>query len=970
MAFSTSVGIVCFLFSVVLPFIGAQLLQYPSVLPESCASSSLSYFSTANQQCVSCWPGAEPTADFLFCQCLAGYQRSVPSVQPFNCTQCASLQTTLDGRDCTTCSASAAEGSCTCPTAQEAVVDRYSNGTVLPTSECQTCATGSGPTGTTGGCASCDTCGCAIVSDDVCLPSTPALPAAIDATAQPSVFIQQKVRAAFVGCFLDSNTGGHSNITACQALANMCVMETYRIPVVAGDTACSLYGQTLSSTGIINGNIAWTANRPWLYYDDYNRLSQPGTFTSSTVASEVLTETEITTAFNIKGGTSVLDIVVFSYDENGNFLGRQAATTGVLQLCPDRPSVKSAAFTFGTTYSRSCSLSLTDLSNSALYPQRFYELNLEFTDASGVLQLYPIPVLITNYRSPDNNQPVNEAAANTRWVLVRRFYLIDNLSGITTALGDSPTTVTYATTMTLNIELQPSSSGLIYPPYLSVTYATDDVPVAGAADVQITTDFQVTYSSNMASQEQGIMISLIVFGVLAGVYALFETSTWRRRMGLQYIDLSSLGMFLYFSMCNLANAFFVVMVGYASVTLLFYKGQSLVTTTLPEGTVLQNFQIFIIVAFVFKAVEILGMIFIQATVDIFLVDWERPKVKDSEGKVSIWRTYFIANEWNEIQTCRKVSFFLQLMAVLLFLEVVGFKDLALENTSTSVGGTTTTSSDAYVPPSNSVLRFALSSLIFLVVDVVQVIYVVAIHERFISDRIREFIDLCSVSNVSVFILSHTNYGYYIHGRSVYGKADTDMMDMNKMLQKEADNLTAARGLEAGRDEQTFQVAIPLSFRMQYDKIYNVLEAAKHQPTARGVNVSDAKMTESVQAYRKMKEFMTAFLDHSVHGLDYFVKDKMLLEKLFDVEMQDPTNSGAFFYNDTSNSFTNVLFYGREFALLTFDILLFGIIDLGTQDFVLATILTYIIGKFLAIVRQSIGRHNLAKKTLVDKRFLI
>ena len=55
-----------------------------------------------------------------------------------------------------------------------------------------------------------------------------------------------------------------------------------------------------------------------------------------------------------------------------------------------------------------------------------------------------------------------------------------------------------------------------------------------------------------------------------------------------------------------------------------------------------------------QAFEILGMIFFQSTADIFLIDWEKPKI-EAEGKVSIWRTFFIANEWNEIQVSNEVN---------------------------------------------------------------------------------------------------------------------------------------------------------------------------------------------------------------------------------------------------------------------------------------------------------------------------
>jgi len=82
----------------------------------------------------------------------------------------------------------------------------------------------------------------------------------------------------------------------------------------------------------------------------------------------------------------------------------------------------------------------------------------------------------------------------------------------------------------------------------------------------------------------------------------------------------------------------------------------------------------------------------QVSVDIFFVDWEKPKagsviqapneenlnasngggsagnVEDKQS-VSIWRSYFVANEWNEIQSVRKINMALQIVFTLLLLEV-------------------------------------------------------------------------------------------------------------------------------------------------------------------------------------------------------------------------------------------------------------------------------------------------------------
>lgn len=90
------------------------------------------------------------------------------------------------------------------------------------------------------------------------------------------------------------------------------------------------------------------------------------------------------------------------------------------------------------------------------------------------------------------------------------------------------------------------------------------------------------------------------------------------------------------------------------------------------------------------------MLFRQVDVDIFFIDWERPKARNaipspsirsksagsgkmseagnnngekSEGNVSIWRTYFIANEWNEIQSVRKIHVAIQIIVTIFVLEV-------------------------------------------------------------------------------------------------------------------------------------------------------------------------------------------------------------------------------------------------------------------------------------------------------------
>ncbi|MEJ1279625.1 transmembrane protein 67 [Cricetulus griseus] len=213
-----------------------------------------------------------------------------------------------------------------------------------------------------------------------------------------------------------------------------------------------------------------------------------------------------------------------------------------------------------------------------------------------------------------------------------------------------------------------------------------------------------------------------------------------------------------------------------------------------------------------QALQFLHKLISQITIDIFFIDWERPKgkvLKAVEGEggvrsatvpVSIWRTYFVANEWNEIQT------------------VVGFKHLALMDSSSSLSR----NMSDYIAPYSRILRYAVATAIWLVIGIIQVFFFAAFYERFIEDKIRQFVDLCSMSNVSVFLLSHRCFGYYIHGRSVHGHADTNMEEMNMNLKREAENLCSQRGLVPNTDGQTFQIAVSDQMRQHYDRIHETL----------------------------------------------------------------------------------------------------------------------------------------------------
>ncbi len=92
-----------------------------------------------------------------------------------------------------------------------------------------------------------------------------------------------------------------------------------------------------------------------------------------------------------------------------------------------------------------------------------------------------------------------------------------------------------------------------------------------------------------------------------------------------------------------------------------------------------------------QIVDIAHLLVSQMSTDTFLVDWERPRPVvpppkpesaraenpttddarkgSKETAVSVWRTYLVANEWNEVQVRRKTMLALQIFLVVFLLRV-------------------------------------------------------------------------------------------------------------------------------------------------------------------------------------------------------------------------------------------------------------------------------------------------------------
>ncbi|ELU18582.1 hypothetical protein CAPTEDRAFT_105851, partial [Capitella teleta] len=681
------------------------------------------------------------------------------------------------------------------------------------------------------------------------------------------------------------------------------------------------------------------ANMPWLWY----REDQ---------ADDIIENDVIPTLY--KSG-DFLQLVAAKYSVEGEFVGYVDVTQGELQVCKKPKKELRNVFRFGFQTNNEVSRGILGCDFIIC---TLYYIYLEYT-ANGNKRLLAVPVMIRNYEDRLGER-VNEEDDKNLWQLVRRFFLVDRVAGFEDS-DDDTWVAHYARKMSLHIRLQEAQGqGRIFTPYLEITYEAVTYEQA-LNDEYTSASFAVYYTMPVDGVQQDLTIAIGVISALATVITAFQTSTWMRRQGLLAIECASLLKFCVILCGNLASGFFVSILGFALWWFIFYKAQDSMYIV-PTDDANYIITAYLASAFVLGFIDIVHLVFNQVTADVFLIDWEKGQTRDKhaaskEGAPSAFRTVFVANEWQEIQTLRKITpavTLILLVGVLVFGEV---QNLARFDNNAVSG-------DDPRGDYSLVFRFALGAVLYMGIAVLQWLLYLVLWSRFKEHAIYNFVDLCSMCNVSVFIMTHAQYGHYVHGRSIHGRADVDLKRMAEYLNREQEDLCSDRGLVPGSSQQTFEVFVPRKLRAEYQRITQA-PPPRHSSASR----LSVDLEQKLQAYTVLNQFLQCYIDHNLKNINYRVVDRSLYEKILDTEIIQDFNSG-FFYIDHGHSFDRALFYGQERRLLLFNILTFCLMDLITSNFALAAFLTFLLDEVTWRVRQAIGRSNISKKTLIDDAFLL
>ncbi|XP_037038516.1 meckelin [Bradysia coprophila] len=765
------------------------------------------------------------------------------------------------------------------------------------------------------------------------------------------------------------------DVRFCNHLANLCVLTNYNLDK---NSPCSLF--FTSQTSIIsNGNDFKMT--PLLFYkkgkDSIDEMDK------------VLDHHYSVNGNDVRNG---IEMLLTAFHVNGTLKTIQRLAVSDLNFC-DESTMDYTHIKFAKSFVKTCSVNLKHLIATHNEPL-LYDLYLNYTE-NNLHLLKSVPVLIRNAfaHNAENNRE--------KWQLVKRFFLLDTFTDRNSTFRKQTyndrnelqrfKSFRYAKDVELIFTI--TTDHTTYPnrisvPLLKVNYGEVNITNLNGKSFSVYVDFrmQIKFVKNYDLNSMfDIVLSILL--VTAFIYSLFRAYCYKTRQQRQYYDVDIFVKFLVYLCSYVGNALFAQGTFISIYALIVVRTQSIVKMLLPvkEQDVVE---VFIHVAVALKTISIIHLIWEQSHIDIFLIDWERPKVFDHHPRnhldtpsisssskqlsydgVSAWRNYFIANEWLKLTTKRKFCFLLHIVIVLFTVVILNlehrlFDECSMVNIETF---------DSH----NKTLQIAWGIIIFTVVYLAQRLVNFLFHERYVNNSVQQFVDVCSMANVSLFILKHETFGYYIHGRSPHGFSDTDMCSMILQLKREEDNICGHRGLLPSSEQQTYSFQAPKNLRILYDKmiipLHNLLKNGpeSHHTLEVGHKLYEQSLEKIASVYYNINRFLGAFIDHGLKDLEYIVQEKSVIEKVLEFEFSNngPDTRGVF-YLDSGHSFDNVLFYGNDTVLFLYELMVFIWIFVLTDSYVAGILGVAGVQQVLQYVTHFGVKWNLSRKTLIDRRFLL
>ena len=633
---------------------------------------------------------------------------------------------------------------------------------------------------------------------------------------------------------------------------------------------------------------------------------------------------------------------------------------------------------FGTNTSFDCEINLesyVDRSNKTI----FYELFLQ--DPRDQNELFDVPVQINNVLNKDTGLK-NESETKENLVLTRRFFLFDNVSSIEgfNAYVDGKTrakVIRYASKLTFFIEMS-GQGNRIYPPLLKITYETRELSSI-ETDPAASFALKSIYSSDMKGYRGGETAILIVVLIVAIFWCIVKSFAWFKNnpsiIGGKHVVSAILNLIhIWSGLIGFWLFWFLVIV--CAYWYFFYKMQYSIFTLLPSiQEKPEEYSFFFTVyslGFILYTVYIFGEFYKQASIDIFLIDWEVNKeflVKDSDG-MSIkkykgaWRVLFIANQYLSLSVLRNYPMCLMLIIFAFIWQFFSWGDYANELALVYYNETS---------PTNPILMMFVFYFIIFSILACYLLLKLFVNKCIYPTKQQDFVDLCSVSNISIFMLTEYLKGYYIHGHSPLGRSETTLEDLMNLLEEEGAENTKDRGLMPNDSVQTFEVYISKKMMLIYRKLYELFT----EKTRYGKQLKQLSKEKQIEYMYEWRNYINAALKERIIKISTApnrqIHKKSLLKRLVDlppINLSQEKIEEMTFFKDENKYFTSVTLIGMEFYYFIWEMYVFLAIGFASGSMFLGVFVGFLISNFVQLVRKQMIESNLSEKAMIDEKLII
>lgn len=905
----------------------------------------------------------------------------------------------------------------------------------------------------------------------------------IKITKQTQKFIARFIRSSLIGNELlgaIDQCRQYQNISACQMWSNLCMMTMYSYSDIPTAQSQSSYDSNKANyEASDHPKKTWqkcrqfTVNSICNSLRDWYRVEKKSSLEMSNIyaVDEPFTKLGSGLSFRLN---QAIQLLAYKYAYNGKLIGvDQFGLRDMEKFCfmsgslrkyhPDQNHIK-----LGKNLQLRCQFAPMQASlfaNKHFNETVFVDLFIGYP-LNGAMFVKPVPILIKNLIYNGIQINLKHAKDPTRWKLVHRFLFHSRITLDNDEL-ESEDILMYAKSAVLDFKFKRQEKGaLLNTLLLSIDYGLLSIPnvISNSSDNEtallLESDITILQSLlDMQSYKKDLGLIMTILSILSSIWSLIKCYNIQKYFGVVKLDLDSLFRFIVIGCDTVSNLFATVTLAFLGYLFFSLKFQQNTQVLAPSEDLEEAIVLNLKLAFAFKLVGLAYKFYVQLNIDIFFIDWEKPKMLTSSQilnhashynnnsnqtkeqsknqqknnlemnvnsnnlmlnqQSSFWRPYTVINRWVHMQTFRRQDLTLQLLLFVCMVDSFKLTNLATTDLNLELLWTDSLRRDCQqklAPPLSLTFRLFILSLTYIGISMLQIAYKKYFHEPMIRNSVHEFIDLCSVANVSLFSMLYPRFGYYVHGRNPNGSGDCGISDMNALLEREERDLCSKRGLAPNSDHQTFVLILPKIINDHYKKLlltadwtnstqnvkppsFNInnpsrftgnglFRSALNLSLSSSASISSNRpIVESIVTKNKaINLFLTNFLEHVYKDIDYSIRDRRRFESLLlDVDFDDESSAArngplaanldkstaATFCKDDSDSFTSLLWLGLEFDLVLVELFTLLILDLWLNQPLFITVsLVWLLQHIFKALYKSCARQNLVTKALVDDKFLL